>query len=328
MKSDLLSIHNLKVSYWTWDTEVRAVDDVSFRVREGEVVALVGESGSGKTTMALAIPRLLFAPARIIGGRILYKDKDILQASEDATQALRGKEISMIFQDPASYLNPLIKVGEQIQETILLHEEGVSREEAKRRAIEVLTVVRIPDPERVYDMYPHQLSGGMAQRVGISIAIAHRPSLLIADEPTTALDLTVQSQILHLLRTLNRELKLAILLITHDLGIVTGLADRVIVTYAGHLMEEGEIISLFNDPKHPYTRALLAASRYTGDQSTAELIKGSSPDLANLPPGCSFHPRCPDVLPRCREERPVKIRLTDERWVACWLYDSKADETP
>lgn len=324
MKSDLLSINNLKVSYWMGETEVRAVDDVSFRVRKGEIVALVGESGSGKTTTALAIPRLILPPAQIGGGQVFYKDADLLQLSEEAIQTFRGKEISMIFQDPATFLNPLMKVGDQIREAILLHTEGITREEAKGRAIEVLDQVRIPDPNRVYDYYPHQLSGGMAQRVVIAIAIAHHPSLLIADEPSTALDLTVQAQILHLLKTLNRELELAILLITHDLGCVAGMADRVLVMYAGHLMEEGICRELFKEPMHPYTKILLAASRYTGDKSTADLIKGSSPDLANLPPGCPFHPRCPHVSQRCREEKPAKIQLTNDRWVVCWLYENKS----
>lgn len=328
MKSDLLAIHNLKVSYFTWDTEVRAVDGVTFKVSKGEVVALVGESGSGKTTTALAIPRLILSPAKIIGGQVLYKKDDLLQIPNESIQKLRGNEIAMIFQDPATYLNPLMKVGAQISEAILLHEEGVNKEMAKRRTIEILRLVRIPDPERVIDYYPHQLSGGMAQRVGISIAIAHHPSLLIADEPTTALDLTVQSQILNLLRTLNRELNLAMMLITHDLGIVAGVADRVIVMYAGHLMEEGQVNTIFKDPKHPYTQALLAASRYTGEKTTEQLISGSSPDLSNLPPGCTFHPRCPRAFARCQTERPQMIQFTNERRIACWLYDSEQDETP
>lgn len=326
MKSALLSIHNLKVSYWMGDTEVRAVDDVSFQVQKGEIVALVGESGSGKTTTALAIPRLILPPAQIGGGKIFYKDIDLLQLSKDAIQDLRGKEISMIFQDPATFLNPLIKVGNQIRETILLHTEGINQRKAKQRAITILEQVRIPDPERVYNYYPHHLSGGMAQRAIIAMAIAHHPSLLIADEPSTALDLTVQAQILHLLNKLNKELKLAILLITHDLGCVAGLADRVLVMYAGHLMEEGPCRELFKEPLHPYSKVLLAASRYSGEQRTVDLIKGSSPDLTNLPPGCAFHPRCPHASKRCQEEKPVKIQLTNDRWVACWLYEN--DSTP
>jgi len=322
MNSTLLSIENLKVSYFTWNTEVRAVDDVSFQIHEGEIVALVGESGSGKSTTAIAIPRLIFPPGKIVGGRVLFKDTELVNSSDEELETIRGKEISMIFQDPASFLNPLMKVGDQIREAILLHEEGVKQLDAKRQAIEVLNLVRIPDPERVYNYYPHQLSGGMAQRAIIAIAIAHSPSLLLADEPTTALDLTVQAQILHLIRQLNIELNLAILLITHDLGCVAGIADKVLVMYAGHLVEEGSCLELFRDPKHPYTRVLLTASRYTGSQESAELIQGSSPDLTNLPPGCPFHPRCAYARPKCKEQRPVKKQIEKDRWVTCWLYDN------
>ncbi|MFQ6125945.1 MAG: ABC transporter ATP-binding protein [Candidatus Heimdallarchaeota archaeon] len=327
MKPSLLSIENLRVSYLLHNAEVRAVDDVSFQIREGEIVALVGESGSGKTTTAIAIPRLISPPAKIVGGRIFFKDTELVQAPDEVIQSIRGKEISMIFQDPASFLNPLHKVGNQIREAILLHEVGVTQKEAERRVIEILNLVRIADPERVYNYYPHQLSGGMSQRAIIAMAIAHYPSLLLADEPTTALDLTIQAQILHLLKTLNRELNLAILLITHDLGCVAGLTDKVIVMYAGHLVEEGPCLEIFKDPKHPYTKVLLAASSYAGETSTVELIKGSSPDLTNLPPGCPFHPRCSDARSQCKEQRPLKTQLTKDRWVTCWEYDNHNNST-
>ena len=327
MKPNLLSIENLKVSYLTLNSEVRAVDDVSFQIREGEVVALVGESGSGKTTTALAIPRLTHPPGKIAGGKILFKDTEIVQAPEELLESIRGKEISMIFQDPASFLNPLMKVGDQIREAILLHEVDVRHKDAKRRTIEVLNLVRIGDPERVYNYYPHQLSGGMSQRAVIAMALAHYPSLLLADEPTTALDLTVQAQILHLLRSLNLDLNLAILLITHDLGVVAGLADKVIVMYAGHLVEESPCVELFRDPKHPYTKVLMAASSYMGETSDIELTQGSSPDLTNLPPGCPFHPRCSYARPKCQNEEPITTQLANDRWVTCWEYENDDNAT-
>lgn len=319
MQDTLLSVHDLKVYYTGRGSLVRAVNGVSFEVKEGEVVALVGESGSGKTTAALSILQLLPPAAKIVSGKIIYRGMNLLTMSNDDLTKIRGKEIAMIFQDPTTYLNPLMKVGEQIAEVIILH-ENVGREKAKEKAVEILKSVKIPDPERIYDQYPHQLSGGMAQRVGIAIAIACKPSFLIADEPTSALDLTIQSQILHLLRNLNREMGLAILLITHDLGIVAGIANKVIVMYAGQVMEEADVYSVFEEPKHPYSQALLSASRY----ASGDVVKIAESKPLNLPnlssKGCKFYARCPHGLERCGEKDPPEVFLQDNRRVKCWLY--------
>ena len=314
----LLSIRNLRIYYRVGrGVYLRAVDDVSLEIDSGESVALVGESGSGKSTTALAVAKLLPPAAEILGGEIIFKGRDILRMSDSELQRIRGKEIGMIFQEPVSFLNPLIKVGEQIAEALIVH-EGWDKERAAREAKKLLEKVRVPDAERVYHYYPHQLSGGMAQRVGIAIAIACNPSLLIADEPTSNLDVTVQAQVLHLLKMLNREMGMAILLISHDLGVVSGMADRVIIMYAGKIAEEADIRTIFKAPAHPYTKVLLQASRIHGE-GIAD-VQGSLPDLVNPPKGCRFAPRCPHVMEKCSIDPPELRANNNSSRVYCWLY--------
>jgi oligopeptide/dipeptide ABC transporter ATP-binding protein len=313
----LLSVNNLGIYYGEGPRSVQAVDNVSFNVAEEQAIAFVGESGSGKTTVALAISNLLPAAARIIEGTITFKGKGLLGMTPDELRHVRGKEIGMVFQEPASYLNPCIKVGEQVSEAFRIH-YCLRKDEAASKAKAILERVRVPDVERVYHYYPHQLSGGMAQRVGIAIALSCQPSLLLADEPTSNLDLTVQAQILHLLKTFNRELGLAILLISHDLGVVSGMADRVVIMYAGRIAEEADVHSIFRNPRHPYTQALLVASRIAQQKEGGE-VKGSLPDLTNPPPGCRFSPRCPKATEQCQKE-PPEVTFEGGARVYCWLY--------
>jgi oligopeptide/dipeptide ABC transporter ATP-binding protein len=278
------------------------VDDVSFEVSAGETLAVVGESGSGKTITALSILRLISHPGRIVGGAILYKGRDLLTLSSAEIQTIRGREISMIFQEPMSSLNPVLTCGAQIAETLRVHER-LSRGAARVRAIEMLDLVGIPVPDRRVDDYPHQLSGGMRQRVMIAMALACRPSILIADEPTTALDVTIQAQILELLQRLQQEFGMAVVLITHDLGVVAETADRVAVMYAGKVVEYGGVRPAFRRPLHPYTAGLQASLPKLGErQETLRTIPGTVPNPANLPKGCRFHPRCPVALPRCLDD--------------------------
>ncbi len=317
-KPELLSVRNLRVFYEREGNVLRAVDGISLDVHAGEVVALVGESGSGKTTAALTIARLLPPNARIESGEVLFEDRDLLRMNDSELARFRGKQASMIFQEPVSYLNPLMKAGDQIAEAIMLHDR-LEKKAAQSNAVQVLKRIRIPDPERVYHYYPHQLSGGMAQRVSIAIAISCHPQLLIADEPTSNLDLTVQSQILHLLKVLNRELGLAILLISHDLGVVSGLADKVIVMYAGQIAEEANVNSVYHEAKHPYTQTLLAASRLAAGATGGKIV-GGSPDPANFPQGCRFHPRCSFAMSKCISAEPPEFFPEKAGRVKCWLY--------
>lgn len=313
----LLSVKNLKLHYKTGkQTYIHAVDDVSFDIAEAEIVALVGESGSGKTTTALSIPRLLPPSAVILGGEILFKGVDLLSLSTAELNKIRGRDIGFVFQEPVSYLNPLIKVGDQIAEVLMTHED-LDKREARRRALKLLEQVRVPDPERVYNNYPHQLSGGMAQRVNIAIAIGLNPSLLIADEPTSNLDVTVQAQILNLIMTLQKEFGMAVLLVTHDIGVVSGMADKVLVMYAGEIVEEAPVSMIFRSPHHPYSKLLLKKFK----QSSAENIEimGNVPDLANPPEGCRFLQRCPAAMKQCSQKVP-ETSLNSSHRVLCWLY--------
>lgn len=317
----LLSIRDLKIYYHTQGNYLKAVDGVSLEIKEGEVVALVGESGSGKSTVALAIPKLLPRSAAIMGGQIIFQGKNILDLDNDELRHVRGKMVGIVFQEPVSYLNPLMKIGEQIAEALKTHSSNLMSEEAVSAAKSILKKVRVPDVDRTYDCYPHQLSGGMAQRVGIGIAISCEPSLLIADEPTSNLDLTVQAQILHLLKGLMRELNLAILFISHNLGVVSGMADRVVVMYAGRIAEEAPVQALFNNPLHPYSKLLLHASRVTRHGETSE-VSGSLPDPTNPPEGCRFIARCPFARAQCRTDPPAAFPDLNSR-VYCWLYGEK-----
>ncbi|MGE0451858.1 MAG: ABC transporter ATP-binding protein [Vicinamibacterales bacterium] len=303
MSEPLLRVDNLQTYFFGDQHVVRAVDGVSFEVGAGETLAVVGESGSGKSVTALSILRLIAEPpGRIVGGAVLFRGRDLLQVGAGAMRAIRGKEISMIFQEPMTSLNPVYTCGEQIAETIVLHER-ISRAAARERAIRMLELVGIPLPGQRVDEYPHQMSGGMRQRVMIAMALACRPSVLIADEPTTALDVTIQAQILELLKRLQSELGMAVILITHDLGVVAETADHVAVMYAGRVVEYCDVRAAFRRPLHPYTAGLQASLPKLGDtQDRLRVIPGSVPNPANFPIGCRFHPRCPVAQNRCLNE--------------------------
>ncbi|HWA15414.1 MAG TPA: ABC transporter ATP-binding protein [Gemmatimonadales bacterium] len=317
--SPLLEIHNLRVSFPTPTGTVHPVDGVSLSIDRGEVLALVGESGSGKSLTGLSLLRLVPKPGAIeSGSQLLLEGTDLLGLSTEALRQVRGRRIAMIFQDPVSSLNPVLRIGDQITETILAH-LPVSKAEAAQRAVALLAEVGIADPVARCRTYPHQMSGGMAQRVMIAIALAAEPELLIADEPTTALDVTVQAQILELLDTLRRKRGMAILLISHDLGVVAGRADRVAVSYAGRIVEQAPTERLFAAPAHPYTRGLFAsAPRLHGPRERLLPIKGSVPSPGSWPTGCRFRNRCPQVMPVCAEEPPVRSPAPSHA-SRCWL---------
>lgn len=324
-KDVLLSVEHLAVSFFTNNTEVQAVRDVSFYVREKETLAIVGESGSGKSVTAQSIMKLIpEPPGRIKEGAIIYNHEDLLKKTEKQFNAIRGKEVSMIFQDPMSSLNPTLKVGRQIAETIIKHEQ-VSKEAAYERAKELLHLVGIPNPEKRIHQYPHEFSGGMRQRVMIAIALACNPKVLIADEPTTALDVTIQAQIMDLLKDLQEKLNMAIIIITHDLGIVANMAHRVAVMYGGKIIETGTVDEMFYGPKHPYTWGLLSSVPRL-DRSGEKLIaiEGTPQSMANPPKGCPFAPRCPYVMNICTYEHPEFVSTTETLASACWLLDERA----
>ena len=298
----LLRLDNLRTYFYTDTAIVRAVDGVSYEVNPGETLAVVGESGSGKSVTALSILKLVpQPPGRIVEGRILFKGRDLVPLSNDEMRTIRGKEISMIFQEPMTALNPVYTCGEQIIEALVLHER-LTRAEARKRAIEMLERVGIPAPEQRISQYPHQLSGGMRQRVMIAMALACRPAVLIADEPTTALDVTIQAQILELLKELQREMGMAVILITHDLGVVAETADRVAVMYAGQVVEHADVHRVFQRPLHPYTAGLQASLPKLGEVvDRLRVIPGTVPNPARFPVGCRFHPRCPVMIDKCLE---------------------------
>ena len=321
----VLEIENLQTHFFTPGGVVRAVDGVSYSVRAGETLGVVGESGCGKSVTALSILRLVTSPpGRIVGGVVRFEGRNLLEQSEQEMERIRGNNISMIFQEPMTSLNPLFKVGDQISEAIALH-KGLTRRQAMAHAVEMLNRVSIPEPEKRAHAYPHQMSGGMRQRVMIAMALSCDPRVLIADEPTTALDVTIQAQILDLMRDLRRDFGTAIVLITHDMGVVAENADRVVVMYAGRKVEEADVDDLFDLPAHPYTKGLLAAipnldDATSDDRGRARLneIKGMVPSLAHLPSGCSFAPRCGFASDRCRAAFPPLEELRPRHWVACW----------
>jgi oligopeptide/dipeptide ABC transporter ATP-binding protein len=323
--SNILEIKNLKTQFFTESGAVKAVDSVDLVVKRGEVLGLVGESGCGKSVTSLSIMRLVGQPGRIVAGEIIFDDEDLLKLPEKRMVNIRGNRISMIFQQPQSSLNPVFRVGDQLTEAIALHQD-VSKEEAEERSIELLRMVGIPEPRSRARAYPHELSGGMAQRVMIAMALACVPELLIADEPTTALDVTIQAQILDLMRNLRSKMDTAIILITHDLGVVAEMCDRVNVMYAGRIVEEAEIVDLFKSPKHPYTEALIGSTPILGEtDKELTTIPGSVPNLIDLPPGCKFAPRCQarieHGLEQCTEEEPRLKEVAPNHWVRCWLYE-------
>jgi oligopeptide/dipeptide ABC transporter ATP-binding protein len=303
---------------------VRAVDEVSLRLNAGETLGVVGESGSGKSTLALTILRVLPPAARIVGGRMLLDGEDLVAKSDAEMQQIRGKKIAMILQDPMVSLNPLFTIGNQVAEPIQVH-EGERRKTAWERARALLKAVRIPSPEARVRQYPHEMSGGMRQRIVGAIGISCEPRLLIADEPTTSLDLTIQAQYLNLLRELQREHGLALIFITHNLGIVAKMCDQLAVMYAGRVVESGPVSRIFNAPSHPYTRALLSSIPRMGDpDQRLTAIDGQPPNLAALPPGCAFAPRCPQAVARCREAAPPPFAPEEDRIVRCWLAEPMA----
>lgn len=318
----LLEIKDLKTYFYTEDGIVPAVDGVSFYVKAGETLGVVGESGCGKSVTATSVLRLIpNPPGKIMkGSKITFDGKDILKLTEKEMRKIRGNEISMIFQEPMTSLNPVYKIGDQISEALILHQR-MSKKDARERAVDMLRLVGIPMPEKVADEYPHSLSGGMRQRAMIAIALSCNPKLLIADEPTTALDVTVQAQILDLMNELKHKVNASIMMITHNLGVVAETCDRVIVMYAGKVVEEGDIYSIFEEPKHPYTIGLLNSipSEYSRGKKL-ESIKGSVPNPLNMPKGCRFWPRCDKAMAICREKEPNIIKLGEERAVSCFLY--------
>jgi oligopeptide/dipeptide ABC transporter ATP-binding protein len=331
----LLEIADLQTHFFTPAGVVRAVDGVSYDLRHGETLGVVGESGCGKSVTALSILRLVSAPpGRIVGGAIRFEGTNLLDLTEAEMEAVRGNDISMIFQEPMTSLNPLLTVGRQIGEAIVLH-QGLSRRDAMDKSIEMLRRVHIPEAETRVHAYPHQLSGGMRQRVMIAMALSCNPKVLIADEPTTALDVTIQAQILDLMRELQDTLGTAIILITHDMGVVAETADRVVVMYAGRKVEEAAVDDLFERPGHPYTQGLLgsiphvdAAARNAARRARLTEIRGMVPSLFNLPQGCSFAPRCRFATDECRAAYPPLLQHRPAHWVACWHADRLLGATP
>ena len=327
---EILTVDNLKTSFMTSNGEVQAVRGVSFSVKKGEILGIVGESGSGKSVTSMSILRLLADTARIKEGKIVFDGTDLLGLSKKELRQIRGEKISMIFQDPMSSLNPLIPVGKQVAEMIREHHPDRSKEEIRKEVLALFEKVRIPEPERRYKCYPHEFSGGMRQRVMIAMALANKPELLIADEPTTALDVTIQDQILKQLRELEKEYGTSIIFITHDLGVVAELCDRVIVMYGGLVMEEASIFDIFEQSKHPYTMGLLASIPDLHQDKSVRLmpIPGSPPDMTNPPKGCPFAPRCPYARNICAAELPEFTEVGENHHSRCFLLypDAPADE--
>jgi oligopeptide/dipeptide ABC transporter ATP-binding protein len=315
----LLEVRNLSSSFFLDEGELRAVDDVSFDIGVGETVALVGESGCGKTIVALSLVQLINPPGRVKGGQVVYEDRDLLKLRPEGLRRVRGKQIGMIYQDPGAALNPVYTIGSQIVEVLRLH-RGLDPQSAWREAVRLLGEMGIPEPEKRARSYPFELSGGMQQRALIAIAVGPQPRLLIADEPTTALDLTVQAEILDLLRYLRDEYEMATLLISHDIGMVADIADRIMVMYAGRLVEIARTRELFEEPKHPYTKALLDAVPRLGEAGSQMLsgIPGRVPDLLDLPAGCAFHPRCPIADDECTTVPPPMRDVPYSRRCACY----------
>jgi oligopeptide/dipeptide ABC transporter ATP-binding protein len=322
MVEPLLKVEGLRTYFQTEEGLARAVDGVSFDLRKGETLGLVGESGCGKSVTSLSILRLIpEPPGKIAEGRVLFRGRDLLGLSEEEMRGVRGNDIAMIFQEPMTSLNPAFTCGDQIDEAVMLH-QGLDRAAARDRTVEMLRRVGIPDPAGRADDHPHRLSGGMRQRVMIAMALSCNPDLLIADEPTTALDVTIQAQILELMEQLQSELGMGVLMITHDLGVIAGTADRVAVMYAGKVVEMGETEDLFADPRHPYTQGLLASiPKLTGVEDRLRVIPGTVPDPARFPTGCRFHPRCPYADALCRAREPALLEVAGGHAAACWKVE-------
>lgn len=320
MAEYLLDVKNLKTYFYTDRGIVKAVDGVDFAVRPGETLGIVGESGCGKSVTSMSVMRLVESPGEIAGGQIFFEGQDLTTVSEETMQHIRGNDISMIFQEPMTSLNPVFKIGEQISEVLILH-QNLTKEQARQKSIEMLKLVGIPRAERIVDDYPHQLSGGMRQRVMIAMALACMPKLLIADEPTTALDVTIQAQILELMNELKEKLNTAIMLITHDLGVIAKMADHVIVMYCGKVVEDAPVVDLFENPKHPYTVGLLGSiPDINAESSVLESIDGSVPNPLYLPKGCYFAPRCKHAYEKCHNERPELVEIEPGHRVSCFVF--------
>lgn len=325
MSEHLLEINNLKTYFYTEEGIVRAIDDVSFSIKKGETLGIVGESGSGKSQTALSIMRLLESPGKIVGGEILFEDKNILTYKKKDMRKIRGNEVAMIFQEPMTSLNPVFTIGNQIMENIRLHQK-LDRKTAKEQALKMLKLVNIPAPEKRIDEYPHQLSGGMRQRVMIAMALSCNPKLLICDEPTTALDVTIQAQILELINQLKTKINTSIIMITHDLGVISEVSENVLVMYAGKAMEYGSVKDIFKNPLHPYTEALMKSMPTIGNkQRRLYVIKGMVPNLKNRPEGCLFEPRCEYSKPICKTLMPDMYQINGQQ-VRCWKYTDKWQE--
>ncbi|MGG1151757.1 ABC transporter ATP-binding protein [Bacillus wiedmannii] len=328
MSEKLLEVKNLKTSFFIESGEVEAVRGVTFRLNKGEVVGIVGESGSGKSVMAKSVMSLVTSPGKVKEGEILFHNENILSKSEKELRSIRGNQISLISQDPMSALNPVVKIGKQMTEVIIRHQK-VKKKEAEQIAVNLLKQVGLSSPEERVKQYPHELSGGMKQRVMIAMAMSCNPDLLIADEPTTALDVTIQAQILDLMKNLKNETNMALLLITHDLGIVAQNCTRVIVMYGGLIMEEGPVLDIFRSPNHPYTKGLLNSlpKILNGVRERLAPIQGVTPNLLNPPKGCPFAERCPHAMDICEKERPPYFEIGNERRSMCWLNDKTVGES-
>lgn len=323
---NLLEVKNLKTHFYTEDGIVPAVNGVDFNLKPGETLGIVGESGCGKSITSMSIMRLIpNPPGKIVDGEILFEDKDIVKMSEAEIRKIRGNDIAMIFQEPMTSLNPVFTIGSQIMEAIMLHQK-MDKKAAREKCIEMLRLVGIPRADEVVDDYPHQFSGGMRQRAMIAMALSCNPKLLIADEPTTALDVTIQAQIIELMKELKEKLNTAIMLITHDLGVVAEMADHVIVMYAGRIVEDANVIDLFKDPKHPYTIGLMKSKpSLEGSAKRLDVIPGSVPNPLAMPEGCSFHPRCSHTMEICKKQIPELTSIGGGRKVRCWLYNNERE---
>lgn len=325
MSNNLIEFRNLRTNFYTSSGVVRAVNDVSFSIKEGETLCVVGESGCGKSVTAMSLMRLVSPPGKVEGGQILYNGKDLLGIKEREMRQIRGNEIAMIFQEPMTSLNPVFTIGEQLTEPILLH-KGVTKKEAKKRAIDLIELVGIPRAAQIFDAYPHELSGGMRQRIMIAIALSCDPKLLIADEPTTALDVTIQAQILDLMRNIKKEFNTAIMMITHDLGVVAEMADHVVVMYAGKVIEEAPVLELFKNPKHPYTQGLLKAKPVINERmERLYTIPGQVPNPVELGENCYFNDRCEHCMSICTDKQPQLKVYDNKHKAACWLYEKGGD---
>jgi peptide/nickel transport system ATP-binding protein len=323
MTDNLLEVKNLHTHFFTENGVIPSVNGVTFSVKKGEVIGIVGESGCGKSVTSLSILQLINKPGKIVEGEIRFHDKDLTTFSEKDIRKIRGNKISMIFQEPLTSLNPVFTIGHQISEAIRLHQK-VDKKEAKQRSITLLSKVGMANPERQYHAFPHLLSGGMRQRVMIAMALSCNPELLIADEPTTALDVTIQKQILKLMKNLSSEFNTSIILITHDLGVIAEMVDRVVVMYGGEIVEENDVYSLFENPKHPYTKGLLNSTpKIHRLKEKLQSIEGNVPTPDQLPSGCNFQDRCPFAMEKCREISPDLVASSDGSSVRCWLHQEK-----